>query len=201
MNVLRNRFKVTWLFFTVLASYYLFGAAFWQSEYPVLEEVLFFTGVILVAIGVIGRAWCFSYISGNKDERLIQEGPYSICRNPLYLFSLIGAVGIGFGTETFVIPGIIAVAFLAYYPFTIRREEAKLKEIFGAEYEAYMKKVPHRLIPSFGNYIELEEIIISPRAFRRGVFDLLFFIIPLGFCEIVEILRVTGRIPTYFQLF
>lgn len=201
MNVLRNRFKLTWLFFTVLAGYYLFGSAFWQSEYPVLEEVLFFTGVILVAIGVIGRAWCFSYISGNKDERLIQEGPYSICRNPLYLFSLIGAVGIGFGTETFVIPGIIAVAFLAYYPFTIRREEAKLKEIFGAEYEAYMKKVSHRLIPSFGNYIELEEIIISPRAFRRGVFDLLFFIVPLGFCEIVEILRVTGRIPTYFQLF
>jgi protein-S-isoprenylcysteine O-methyltransferase Ste14 len=201
MNILRNRFKTSWLFCALLGGYYLFGTALWQSQYPVLEETLFLFGVILVAIGVIGRAWCFSYISGNKDERLIQEGPYSICRNPLYLFSLIGAVGIGFGTETFVVPGIIAVAFMVYYPFTIRREEAKLKEIFGAEYEDYLKKVPRRLVPSLRNYIELETLQISPKAFRRGVFDLVFFIIPLGLFEIVEISHVIGGIPIYFQLF
>ena len=66
MNILRNRFITTWLFCALLAGYYFFGTARWQSQFPVLEETLFLFGVILVAIGVIGRAWCFSYICGKQ---------------------------------------------------------------------------------------------------------------------------------------
>lgn len=141
-----------------------------------------------------------SYIAGNKDEILITEGPYSICRNPLYLFSLIGAVGVGFSTETLIFPVLILAAFIIYYPFTIGREEVKLRAKFGNEYDNYIKKVKNRIVPSFRNFIEPDRIEISPKAFRRGIFDLIYFIVLVGVFECIETLHLAGWIPTLYYI-
>ena len=44
-------------------------------------------GFILILIGGFGRLWSSLYIEGNKNEKLISGGPYSMMRNPLYIFS------------------------------------------------------------------------------------------------------------------
>src|SRR5690348_8154731 len=44
--------------------------------------------------GAALRFWATLYVGGRKEEQLIMEGPYSICRHPLYLGSLLlGASG------------------------------------------------------------------------------------------------------------
>ena len=103
---------------------------------------MFCLGVFFAGMGSLGRMWCSLYIGGRKTKSLVTEGPYSICRNPLYFFSLIGMVGVGFASETFLIPGILAAAFAAYYPFVIKAEEAHLLAAHGPQFEQYRRAVP-----------------------------------------------------------
>ena len=58
----------------------------WVELNKVITFLLFFTGITLVGISSMGRMWCSLYIAGYKDNRLVTEGPYSLCRNPLYFF-------------------------------------------------------------------------------------------------------------------
>ena len=113
----------------------------WKEDRLVTEGMAL-AAVTLAAIGCLGRIWCLSYISGRKDSELVVQGPYSLCRNPLYFFSFIGALGVGLATCTFAIPLIIAVCFLGLYPSIIAAEETRLAEIYGQAYRDYLVRVP-----------------------------------------------------------
>ena len=54
------------------------------------HEAVETAGVLLIAIAILGRAWCTLYIGGRKAQELTDSGPYSLSRNPLYVFSFIG---------------------------------------------------------------------------------------------------------------
>lgn len=124
-----------------------------------------------------------------------------MCRHPLYLFSLLGALGVGFSTETFTVPIIILLSFFVYYEFfVIKKEEERLGSKFGNEYDNYAKKVRNRLLPSFRNFTEPSSTAISPKAFRIGVFDLILFIIPAGLFEYMETLHLLSWIPTLYRI-
>src|SRR4029079_3395274 len=129
------------------------GAAYWTGIHPVMEKSLFILGLGIASIGAAGRAWATSYISGKKLKRLIKWGPYSLCRNPLYFFSMLLGIGFGFCTETFTIPLLIAVVLTILHYFQIRTEEQRLLVAFGTEYESYMAKVP-RFLPSYRYFYE-----------------------------------------------
>jgi protein-S-isoprenylcysteine O-methyltransferase Ste14 len=43
----------------------------------------------------LGRTWCSLDISGRKKRELVTVGPYALVRNPLYIFTLLEAFGIG----------------------------------------------------------------------------------------------------------
>src|SRR5688572_6326058 len=100
-----------------------------------VSDFLFLLGLLLVSIGTAGRLWCAVYINGYKNKALVTEGPYSITRNPLYFFSLIGFVGVGFATETFTIPVAALLSFALLYPQVIKKEEANLSALFGAAFD------------------------------------------------------------------
>ncbi len=59
-----------------------------------LHEYIEAFGISLIVAAIIGRMWCTLYIGGRKSAEIVQSGPYSVTRNPLYVFSSIGAVGI-----------------------------------------------------------------------------------------------------------
>ena len=65
-------------------------------------------GLFLLTVCSIGRLWALLYISGHKTYEIITDGPYSIVRHPLYLFSLIGAIGIGMASENILIMAILS---------------------------------------------------------------------------------------------
>lgn len=59
---------------------------------PELEHPVEHLGLIAIMICIFGRASCSLYIGGRKKQEIVSNGPYSLCRNPLYVFSFIGAV-------------------------------------------------------------------------------------------------------------
>lgn len=173
---------------------------YWETRIPLVSASLFLIGIVLAGIGSLGRLWCLIYIAGYKEKTLIKVGPYSTARNPLYFFSFIGAVGVGFATETLTITLLVAVAFAIYYPAVIKAEELKLKELHNEEYEEYAAKVPS-FFPNPKNFIEPENYVIKPILFRKNIFDALWFIWLIGILEMIESLHEMNILPTLFYLY
>jgi protein-S-isoprenylcysteine O-methyltransferase Ste14 len=194
------RVYLTRILFGLLVVLLLVAEGRLETESPVLCSVLFLGGCVLAGIASLGRLWCSLYIAGYKTKSLVITGPYSICRNPLYFFSMLGGIGVGLAAETVTIPVIIAVAFMLYYPYVIRFEEEKLRAVHGEEYETYCKKTP-RFWPQWSLLTEPEEYVVNPKLFKRHMFSALWFIWFVGILEFIEALRETGVLKTYFSIY
>jgi len=171
-----------------------------QWEDSMVGPGLFLTGAILIGFAVVGRLWCSLYISGYKSGTLITEGPYSMSRNPLYFFSFLGAIGVGFATETLTIPACVVLAFAFYYPMVIKAEQKKLANLHGEAFSDYCKKTPV-FFPSFKLLKEPDEYTVKPKIFRKTLFEVLWFILLLGILEIKEAIEQAGLLPTFFKMF
>jgi len=161
---------------------------------------LFFIGIILVAIASLGRMWCSYYIAGYKDKKLITKGPYSVCRNPLYFFSMIGVVGVGCATETFTFPIVFIILFALYYSFVITSEEKHLKQLFGVEFEEYTKKVS-AFSPKLSTFAEPERYSVNLVVYRRHIFSALWFIWIVGILEVIEGMREIGLFTSLLSFY
>jgi protein-S-isoprenylcysteine O-methyltransferase Ste14 len=192
----RTRLLVSRLFGLIMLFMLLFGASYWTVA-PMFDEVLFLAGVFLAVAGFCGRLWCHSYIAGRKKKVLVAEGPYSLCRHPLYFFSLVGGIGLGLCTETFSAALLFALAFAVYYPQAIRGEETFLSDNF-AGYAEYKKKVP-LFFPRWSNFVEGEGTV-SVCAFRRELVAAGGFLLCIGIFEMVETLHHANILPTWFLI-
>lgn len=174
--------------------------SYWETKNEIISFLLFFLGVILVAVASLGRMWCSLYIAGYKDKELVTNGPYSLCRNPLYFFSMVGVVGVGFSTETFIFPLIFLILFSIYYPFVIRSEERRLEDSFGAAFEEYKRKVPS-FFPCLSSLEEPDQYTVNPIVYRRHIFSALWFIWIVGILEVIEGLREIGVLSHLWTLY
>lgn len=155
------------------------------------------TGFAMLAVAAFGRVWCLAFVGGKKNNILVAEGPYSVTRNPLYVFSFIGAIGFGLAVENPYLAFVMGAAFLAYYPFAVRREERVLTAAFGDAYTAYRARTP-RWFPDFRLYHEPESLSIPPAKIRKAILDAMWFIWAFFLWELLELLRGTGAISTLF---
>ena len=171
----------------------------WELHHENVATFLFSTGLGLAAIGATGRIWCSFFISGRKDGELVTEGPYSISRNPLYVFSCIGLVGVGLSTETLTYPLLFLVIFGLYYPGIMAREERRLEELFGESFRQYRQRVP-RFWPNRGLYSEPASWSSNPRLFRRHILSDSWFVWIAAIIELVEGLRNVGWLPHLLTL-
>lgn len=161
--------------------------------------LLFLLGAVLVGLGAIGRLWCSLYINGKKNAEVIDQGPYSMCRNPLYFFSFLGASGIGFATQTWTLGIILTAGFLLMYPYVIRHEEEFLAASFGEPYRAYLARVP-RFWPKLSLLSEPATYTMDPKMFRKSMGDALWFIWGLGLLAVVHALHATGVVRPLLKL-
>jgi protein-S-isoprenylcysteine O-methyltransferase Ste14 len=171
----------------------------WELHHENVATFLFSTGLGLAAIGATGRIWCSFFISGRKDGVLVTEGPYSISRNPLYVFSCIGLVGVGLSTETLTYPLLFLVIFGLYYPGIMAREERRLEELFGESFRQYRQRV-QRFWPSPGLYSEPTSWSSNPRLFRRHILSDIWFVWITAIIELVEGMRNVGLLPHLLML-
>jgi protein-S-isoprenylcysteine O-methyltransferase Ste14 len=195
----RIRTKFTRVLGIIMFACLAFCESKWAVASPVTAELLTGLGLIFVSIAACGRLWCMLYIAGYKTQKLVTAGPYSLCRNPLYIFSFIGTVGIGLGSATFTIPLVFIAAFFLYYPLTIKKEEDRLLEIHGEAFRNYCEKTP-RYFPSVKNFHEPEQYKVDPRIFRRHVGNAILWVCFFGLWNLFECLRVGKWIPTLFSI-
>jgi protein-S-isoprenylcysteine O-methyltransferase Ste14 len=112
----------------------------WLSQ-PTVGSIL--AGSVLVVLGLFVRALASGFV--RKNEELTTDGPYSYTRNPLYLGSIILALGFAIAGRSIWITLCLAMFFLLIYIPVIRAEEAHLREHFP-EFDNYARQVP-RLLP------------------------------------------------------
>jgi hypothetical protein len=167
---------------------------------PVVSGMMFITGIVLAGSAIVGRLWCAQYIAGRKTESLITEGPYSVCRNPLYFFSLIGSTGVGLCTESLSLTLTIPAVFAVIYPITISNEERVLRKTHGKAYDDYTSKVP-RFFPKWSLFREPVKYIVNPKIFRREMIDALYFVYVVGLFKMIDELTSCGVIKTFFTLY
>ena len=170
-----------------------------QHQGSALYEALIIPALLLVAVGTIGRLWCTTYIGGLKNKELVTDGPYSLWRNPLYVFSFIGYAGILVATRQLLLVPIGLVLFLVYYHFVIGSEERRLRELFGAEFEAYCEKVKV-VLPAIGNYWSRPVFDMNPKFYRRAMADAGMFWLVLALVELLHRFKVAQTIPQLLVL-
>ena len=139
------------------------------------------------------------YISGYKRIGLITDGPYSIVQHPLYVFSLIGTVGIGLASENLLVLALLIIFYALYYPIIIVSEESKLESKFGDEYVEYTKRTP-KFLPKLSLYKEPDSFLVNTHAFVRNFGDGMWFIWIFILLQFVERLQDGGVLPVFLRI-
>jgi len=173
-----------------------------QSSWPPDEWVrnaIDAAGLWLIVGCIFGRAWCGLYIGGRKSVELVDRGPYSISRNPLYLFSCVGTIGVGLRTGSLAMGALFLVAAIIVMIPVIRVEELVMRRSFGAAFEAYCNQVP-RLLPRFPLWRDAEVLTLEPRHIRRIFGDSLFFLCTIPMIDVVAWVQGHGILPVLLRL-
>ena len=144
-------------------------------------------GLLAVAVAALGRLWCAIYIGGRKNKTLCQDGPYSLVRNPLCLFSFIGTMGIALATHRWGLTPVAALLFIAYHRPVLRAEEARLAELFPQDYPAYCRQVP-RCLPRLDGFHLGDRLTLDPREIFRALLEVIWF--PLAFVAVSALTRL-----------
>ena len=109
----------------------------------------FWSHTILMALGwsalVLGlaiRLWGTAAIAGRKGIEVVCDGPYALCRNPLYWGTFLIAVSM----TLFLQSGVFAVSLippvLLYLFGVVPAEERFLKLQLGRNYTSYCERIP-----------------------------------------------------------
>ena len=118
-------------------------------------------GIVLVILGALtGIAFLWLFRRSHKDlgknwsvtlevregHQLVTQGVYAHVRHPMYASFLLWGI-----TQALLIPNWIAglaglVAVMALYAVRQSREEAMMRDTFGADYDAYCARTK-RLVP------------------------------------------------------
>lgn len=164
-----------------------------------VEKVMIFFGFAAVAVAMIGRLWCTLYIGGRKTSRLITEGPYSLCRNPLYFFSALGVVGLASASAMASVVVFVSAVFAIYYPKVIGREEVTLRSVHGAAFADYCEKTP-RFWPSWRAFNEAEVGEFRPAFLYKAVRDVSCFAVVLAVVAGIHYAHDANILPVFIHL-
>lgn len=197
-HVQKVRKAVLFLLLLIAVFFISVTASRWESG-SFAHEAIEWAGLMLIVFCIIGRTWASLYIGGRKSKELVQHGPYSVSRNPLYLFTFIGAAGIGAQLGSAMLA--FAAAFVAWIVFSIVtiKEEQVLQTTLGGAYRDYLARVP-RFFPDFRLFRDLDIVEINPRLVWRTFIDACVFLLSIPLAEGFEHLQHTGVLPVLFRL-
>jgi protein-S-isoprenylcysteine O-methyltransferase Ste14 len=202
LSQLQSYQRLRRLTLAALLALIFFVLLFGQSAFPpdtVIHEAIEMIGVVLIVVGIAGRLWSTLYIGGRKSVAVVTDGPYSITRNPLYVFSSIAAVGVGAQMGSITAAVGFGIACAAAFHVVILREEKFLAANLGADYGAYVARVP-RFLPKPSLYREGDTSEFKPRRLLVTLLDGLVFLVAMPVFEIIDAAQLSGALPVLFRM-
>lgn len=129
----------------------LFSREVFGDNYYVFPIVL---GLLVTISGQVIRGTTIGLayiIRGGKDkkvyaEKLVTEGVFNHCRNPLYVGNILMLLGVGILANSLIYVGILIPLFLFIYQAIVLAEENFLRNKFGEQFDAYCRRV-NRWVP------------------------------------------------------
>lgn len=154
---MKKRLKVNGaiMFFAVLLIAVFPQIFFRNGHTAYFDEAAEAFGVVFILLGQIFRVSSRGYKSESSQggKILIQGGPYSLIRNPMYLGILLIGLGIVLMLFNWWAMIIFLFIFITRYILLIFKEEKKLSQAFPKDYPAYQKQVP-RILPSVATLMQ-----------------------------------------------
>lgn len=157
---------------------------------------------LIVIAGSLGRIWCSVFVAGRKDAVLVTEGPYALCRHPLYTLSVGVAAGLGLGTRSIVLTALAVIVVWALVAQAARSEERLLLSLHGSAYADYMARA-RRFLPSLAALPAArppERLEIQPRVLWKAFLDAGSIVLLLALIVATRLLREAGITPTLLPL-
>jgi protein-S-isoprenylcysteine O-methyltransferase Ste14 len=142
-----------WVFIPLYLALFIPSPALLAPQY---HSWLLFIGLFITVLGqaIRGATIGLAYIErGGRNKkvyasRLVTEGIFNHCRNPLYVGNILMLLGVAILSNSLLYIALFIPAFLFIYQAIVVAEENFLRDKFGSEFDAYCRRV-HRWIPSF----------------------------------------------------
>ncbi len=174
-----------------------FLAVFVRPRWPTVgttATAVELSGYAFLLWGLTLRMWAMLYIGGRKSDLLITEGPYSICRNPLYVGSFLIAVGASLCFENLLMLAASLVVVVPIHLVAARLEEQHLAAKFPDAYPAYRSAVP-RFWPRFRHYHSRSTVEVSVHTIRRVMLDTIAVLLIPAVEDLLEMLHRHHVVP------
>lgn len=166
---------------------------------PIVTVMHNLCGTAAIFVAVAGRAWCLFYIGGRKNLGLVTSGPYSMIRNPLYFFSLVGIVGLGAKTGSLLATAMFVFLTLLAFEMAIRGEERYLALRFGSTFEKYKTSVP-RLWPDLSLWRETHEEVLHSASAIKSLKDGVVFFAAWFLLDLIALGQAANILPILWNL-
>ena len=157
-------------------------------------------GVAMIIVAVLGRCGCMLYLGGRKGADLVAQGPYSVSRNPLYVFSMLAVGGIGLQTGSLVMGVVLAALAFVVFRWIVSEEEQLLQVAFGASFDAYCAQVP-RFWPRFSLWQSPRQAMVDLHGVWKTLRDALPYFLAIPVFEAVEFAQQSGWVHVHVRLF
>ena len=133
-----------------------FAGAYLITTVPLMPQAprrdwLLWPSDILTVVGLLFTLWSLLFLRRSfsivpQARQLVTGGPYSLCRNPLYLGEVVGGWAAFLPTIGWAGAVVLATS-LGFQLVRVFAEERVLARSFGREYLDYCRRVP-RFFPS-----------------------------------------------------
>lgn len=198
MTLRKLRINLLRLAFLPIVFVVVFVRPGWSHEKGISFSIEL-VGYVFLLAGLAIRMWCICYIGSRKSKELITEGPYSLCRNPLYIGTSLLAIGVGFSFENLLMILFVPLIIIPIHILTAKKEEAHLEGLFGDTYCSYKAKVP-AFWPKFSNYHSPETVPIHIRSIQRIAMDTCAVLMLPMIEDLLELLHASGIIPVLWHI-
>jgi len=150
----KNSLTILWI--TISISMFIGGflSQFKSFSIHIFQPYILYTGMLLAVFGFIlrfiaiqqlGKAFTVD-VQIATNQKLKQDGLYSIVRHPSYTGVLLAFLGLAITFSSWLSLLVICIPIFTAFIYRISVEENALKGEFGADYLEYIKRTK-RLIP------------------------------------------------------
>ena len=153
----RTQRRDRWSGLLILASIVIaltIAFSFARADVAMLPSWAFYPGVILMAVGILFRQWSIfvlgrffsSAVRTQRDQTVVDTGPYRYVRHPSYTGALMIWIGLGLGLQSWGAVLALVLIFAIAFGYRMHVEEQVLISQLGDAYIVYSQRTK-RLVP------------------------------------------------------